>query len=124
MLVQPALTDAERELIKQAALLETDVSQGTRFFEDPYELKVGAAGDAARCAGRRDEARGHYEFALSIDPGHEAALEALQGARHTWYAGAWLGYGFHEDGVVSALKVANGFGLGLTGRIGAGAVSA
>ena len=49
MLVQPALSDAERELIKQAALLETAVGpQGTRFFGDPYELKVGAARDAAR----------------------------------------------------------------------------
>ena len=36
-----------------------------------------AAGNAARRAGRRDEARGHYEVALSIAPGHEAALEAL-----------------------------------------------
>ena len=29
----------------------------------------------------------------------------LQGQQHTWFAGAWMGYGFHEDGLQAAHKV-------------------
>ena len=33
-------------------------------------------------------------------------IETYQGKNNLYFAGAWNGYGFHEDGVKSALKVA------------------
>lgn len=41
----------------------------------------------------------------------QAAIAAIQGQRGTWYAGAWLRNGFHEDGIASALRVARGMGV-------------
>lgn len=46
----------------------------------------------------------------------QAALDAharqdgIQGRERTFFAGAWLGYGFHEDGVKSALAITRRFG--------------
>jgi len=37
----------------------------------------------------------------------QQALPAIQGRHHTWFAGAWTGYGFHEDGLKSGLAVAD-----------------
>lgn len=41
----------------------------------------------------------------------QARLPALQGRQRSWFAGAWTGYGFHEDGLNSALAVAAAFGV-------------
>jgi predicted NAD/FAD-binding protein len=37
-------------------------------------------------------------------------IAALQGRRGTWFAGAHLGHGFHEDGLSSAVRVARALG--------------
>ncbi|SES71160.1 NAD(P)/FAD-dependent oxidoreductase [Thorsellia anophelis] len=38
-------------------------------------------------------------------------IEEIQGIDKIWYAGAWLRYGFHEDGLLSAVKVAEKMGI-------------
>ena len=66
---------------------------------------------------RPDLVFGRYDYAHpQFD---QAALEAqtrlsgLQGERHLWFCGAWTGYGFHEDGLLSGLTVAQDLGASL-----------
>jgi predicted NAD/FAD-binding protein len=40
----------------------------------------------------------------------QGCLEKIQGVDRIWYAGAWQGYGFHEDGLLSAVKIAKKLG--------------
>jgi uncharacterized protein len=53
---------------------------------------------------------GSYDYAHPVFD--RAAIEAqrqvpeLQGQHHTYFCGAWTGYGFHEDGLKSGLAVA------------------
>ncbi len=57
-------------------------------------------------------ARFDYEHPV-LDAGALAAqarLPTVQGLHGAWFAGAWTGYGFHEDGLKSALRVAAAFG--------------
>ena len=46
-------------------------------------------------------------------PASQRALKDLNGTRNTYFCGAYMRYGFHEDGVISALNVVNQMGLSL-----------
>ena len=41
----------------------------------------------------------------------QALLPAIQGEDRAWFCGAWAGFGFHEDGLKSALRVVRDFGV-------------
>ncbi len=58
-------------------------------------------------------ARLSYEHPV-FGPASDAAQQTLdrqQGTQGVWFAGAWTGYGFHEDGLRSAIRVARGLGV-------------
>lgn len=40
----------------------------------------------------------------------QVALSDIQGVRRTWFCGAWCGFGFHEDGFKSGIRVARALG--------------
>jgi uncharacterized protein len=56
--------------------------------------------------------QGVYDYAHPVfDAAAVAAqkhLQDIQGAGHVWFCGAWTRYGFHEDGLMSGLAVAQG----------------
>ncbi|QDZ02812.1 NAD(P)-binding protein [Nitratireductor mangrovi] len=46
----------------------------------------------------------------------QSRLEDIQGRDHCWFAGAWTGHGFHEDGLRSGLDVAERLGASIPWR--------
>ena len=43
---------------------------------------------------------------LTLLPAGRAAIRSMQGRNATWFCGAWMRNGFHEDGFASAVDVA------------------
>ncbi|KAA0155142.1 hypothetical protein FNF27_07223 [Cafeteria roenbergensis] len=48
----------------------------------------------------------HPQFTVEAIKAQGRVAAELQGRRGTWFAGAYLGYGFHEDGLTSGLRAA------------------
>jgi len=59
---------------------------------------------------RQDQILGEYRYAHPVFDRVAIAAQAqvpqLQGQRSTFFCGAWMGYGFHEDGLKAGLAVA------------------
>ncbi|MCU7650905.1 NAD(P)/FAD-dependent oxidoreductase [Pseudomonas piscis] len=70
-------------------------------------LNQSAAIDPSKVLARYTYA--HPQYSLGAVAA-QARWSELQGARHSFYCGAYWANGFHEDGVVSALRVAQAFG--------------
>ncbi|MEM6824963.1 MAG: FAD-dependent oxidoreductase, partial [Pseudomonadota bacterium] len=49
----------------------------------------------------------------------QAEIRAMNGAQNTWFCGAWMRDGFHEDGLASAIDVANALTAAQNGAIAA-----
>ena len=59
--------------------------------------------DPSKVLGEYDYAHPVFDLA-AIEA--QSQLSSLQGQHNTWYAGAWMGYGFHEDGFKSGRDAA------------------
>jgi len=73
-------------------------------------LNQAALVDPTKIIARFQYAHPQYSLAASAAQARQAQL---QGYKFSYYCGAYWGNGFHEDGVVSALKVAEHFGEAL-----------
>jgi predicted NAD/FAD-binding protein len=83
-------------------------------FTQPVMVSLNPVREIARkhIMGEFDYAHPVFDLA-AIQAQHE--LPALQGLQNTYFCGAWTGYGFHEDGLQSGLKVAEQLLLELAG---------
>jgi uncharacterized protein len=73
-------------------------------------LNQGESVDPAKVLARFDYAHPQYSLAGIAA---QARQNDLQGQQHSYFCGAYWANGFHEDGVVSALTVAEHFGEAL-----------
>ncbi|MGL4727850.1 MAG: NAD(P)/FAD-dependent oxidoreductase [Bosea sp. (in: a-proteobacteria)] len=77
---------------------------------------------------RADKVFGRFNYSHpQFDAGAVSAqgrLSEIQGQRHTWFCGAWTGYGFHEDGLKSGLAAAAALGASVPWQTATAAIPA
>ncbi|MFM7332353.1 MAG: NAD(P)/FAD-dependent oxidoreductase [Brachymonas sp.] len=74
-------------------------------FEQPVIVSLNPTQAIAR-----SHIMGEYNYAHPVMDGistqAQTRLHEINGARNTWFCGAWTRYGFHEDGLMSGLAAA------------------
>lgn len=101
----------ERDGFPQTLTMSYDLTRLQRLGGDAtycVSVNPGDRVDPARILASFDYAHPVYSLA-TLEA--QRRVEALQGQRGTYYAGAHLGYGFHEDGARSGLAVAERLGV-------------
>jgi predicted NAD/FAD-binding protein len=67
-----------------------------------------------------DQVLGEYDYShpvFDLDAiNAQARVPTLQGQQHTYFCGAWMGYGFHEDGLKAGQGVARHMSIELDNR--------
>ena len=74
-------------------------------FEQPVVVSLNPLREIARSHVMGQYDYSHPVFDLAAIKA-QADVPALQGQQHTYFCGAWTGYGFHEDGLKSGLAAA------------------
>jgi predicted NAD/FAD-binding protein len=91
-------------------------------FETPVVVTLNPARepDPAKVLAEFDYAHPIFDGpAIAAQQRLQAPGNDIQGAGGIWLAGAWGSYGFHEDGLNSALRVANAMGISAPWQAGA-----
>jgi predicted NAD/FAD-binding protein len=74
-------------------------------FEQPVIVSLNPLGriDPRQIIGQYDYAHPVFDAAAIAA---QQQVPALQGHQHSYFCGAWAGYGFHEDGLKSGVQAA------------------
>jgi predicted NAD/FAD-binding protein len=74
-------------------------------FEQPVLVSLNPTREipAERVLGEYDYAHPVFDLAATKA---QSQMPSLQGIKHTYFCGAWMGYGFHEDGLKAGLAAA------------------
>ena len=80
---------------------------------DPYVVTLNATAriDPAKILARMDYAHPIYTHAAVAA---QQRWAELNGVNRSWFCGAWWGWGFHEDGLKSGVRVAEALGVAWT----------
>ena len=84
-------------------------------FTQPVLVSLNPMREIPRAHGLGEYDYAHPVFDLAAMAA-QARVPQLQGQQHTYFCGAWMGYGFHEDGLKAGLGVARSLLAGFDRR--------